>query len=230
MSIPVAPDFRQLDTHRLVPSKYGIGGESVLAQIADDDSHLQGIFALDHATNNRLLAENGKLPDIGPDELVAGIPQHHIVNAAFTHHHPLGNRFNGADRGAWYAGFELDTSQAEVAWHKSLELGEIEWTEESVTYDDYLADFSGEYHDIRGDAAYAKYLDPDSYVESQKLAEALLADGSLGIIYPSVRHADGVCLACFRPALVNNVRKSARYRFTWSKAARTKIEKEEDYI
>ena len=56
----------------------------------------------------------------------------------------------------------------------------------------------------------------DSYVESQSLGESLLQQGSSGIVYPSVRRKGGTCLACFRPALVNNVRKGARYRFTWS--------------
>ena len=36
--------------------------------------------------------------------------------AAFCHAHPLGSRFAGADRGAWYAGFEIETSHAEVAF------------------------------------------------------------------------------------------------------------------
>jgi hypothetical protein len=59
------------------------------------------------------------------------------------------------------------------------------------------------------------YLDPDSYVESQALAERLLAAESLGVIYPSVRHHSGTCVACFRPALVANVRRGKTYRFTW---------------
>jgi hypothetical protein len=37
-------------------------------------------------------------------------------------------------------------------------------------------------------------------------------------VYPSVRRANGTCLACFRPALVTNVRRDATYRFTWSGA------------
>jgi RES domain len=59
-------------------------------------------------------------------------------------------------------------------------------------------------------------LDPDSYVQSQALAERLLGAGSLGIVYPSVRRPRGTCLACFRPALVVNVRKGTTYRFRWS--------------
>ena len=201
----------------------------MLIRIADDDNHLRGIFDLDNATNDRLLAETDQLPDIGIDELVFGVPYYRIINAAFSHAHPLGSRFNGPDRGAWYAGFELKTSQAEIAWHKSVELFEIDWLEERATYDDYLADFGGDFHDIRGDATYRKCLDPDSYVESQKLAETLLGEQSSGIIYPSVRHTPGVCLTCFRPALVGNVRKSARYRFTWTGSPEPEIEFEEAY-
>ncbi|MCY3878021.1 MAG: hypothetical protein OXF74_02435 [Rhodobacteraceae bacterium] len=42
----------------------------MLVRIADDADHLRDIFDLDQATNDRLLAENGRLPGIGIDELV----------------------------------------------------------------------------------------------------------------------------------------------------------------
>ena len=234
--MPAAAEFppvRRLarrDTHRLIPSKYSEGGDSVLTRIAGDDAHLAEIFELDSATNDRLLAENDRLPGIGVHELVFGVPHYRIVNAAFTHAHPLGSRFNGPDRGAWYAAFALATAQAEVAFHKSVELAEVGWREEeTITYDDYLADFTAEFHDLRAARGFAACLDPASYVESQALAERLLAAGALGIVYPSVRHKPGTCLACFRPALVNNVRKNARHRFTWDSSTRLKIALEEKY-
>ena len=37
---------------------------------------------------------------------------------------------------------------------------EVDWTEESIAYDDYLADFGGEFHDVRGDSAFDACLDP----------------------------------------------------------------------
>ena len=84
------------------------------------------------------------------------------------------------------------------------------------TYDDFMADFSAEFHDLRSaPAALRACLDADSYVESQALAERLLEADSLGVIYPSVRHAGGTCIACFRPALVANVTRGKTYRFTW---------------
>jgi len=214
VTLPPVRLVRKYDTSRLIPSRHG--GETVLARIADDDSHLQDIFELDHATNDRLLAENNLVPGIASHELVFGVPYFRIVNAAFCHPHPRGSRFNGPDRGAWYAGFEIETVQAEVAHHKWLELVETRWLEETATYVEYRADFSADFHDLRGQAGFAGCLNPDSYVESQRLAEALLAGGSLGVVYPSVRKPGGTCVACFRPVVAGNVRAGARLEFRWS--------------
>jgi hypothetical protein len=221
--VPQTRLIRRNDTHRLIPSKYSEGGESVLTRIADSDAHLADIFDLDHATNDRLLAENDLAPGIGIHELVFGVPYFRIVNAAFCHPHPLGSRFNGPERGAWYAAFALETAQAEVAFHKTVELAEVDWWSEELTYDDYLADFSATFHDLREDARFDACLAPDSYVASQTLAQELLDVGSLGVVYPSVRRRRGVCVACFRPALVMNVRKARTYRFTWRGAPEPKI-------
>ncbi len=229
MTLPATAPVRQADTHRLIPSRHTPQGESVLARIADDDAHLQDIFDLDHATNDRHLAENGLglLPGLAVEELVFGVPYYRVVNAAFCHAHPQGSRFNGPDRGAWYAAFEIETAQAEVVYHKTLALAEIDDFEDSVTYDDYLADFGGAFHDIRHDAAYADCLAPDSYVAAQALAERLLDAGSLGVVYPSVRRAGGTNLACFRPALVGNVRLGSTYRMTWEGAPDPRIRVED---
>jgi hypothetical protein len=213
--LPPVHLVRQYDTHRLIPSKYNPDLGSVLLRIADSDKHLQDLFDLDQATNARLWGENGLLPGIGSHELVFGVPNYRVINAAFTHTHPLGSRFNGPDRGAWYAAFALETSQAEVAFHKSTEYAEIGRFEDSITYDDYTSDFSGDFHDIRNLPEFAAALAPDSYVVSQALSRRLADAGSLGIAYPSVRHVGGTCIACFRPTLVVNVRKERRYRFTW---------------
>jgi hypothetical protein len=213
--LPSASFIRLSNTHRLILSKYTDSGDSVLARIANDSDHLADIFDLDNATNDRLLAEHELLPGIGIDELVFRIPYASIINAAFTHAHPLGSRFNGPDRGAWYAAFEVETSQSEVAFHKTVDLAEIERFDDEVTYDDYLADFRAEFHDLRDIQAFAEYLNPDSYVESQGIAERLLASGALGIVYPSVRRARRTCIVCFRPALVTNVRRGKTYRFVW---------------
>ena len=225
--LPPLTQLRRIDTHRLLPAKYGVNYESVLTRIADNDEHLQLIFELDNATNARLEAEENLRPGITQRELVFQVPHYRIINAAFTHPNPLGARFSTPERGAWYAAFEIATAKAEVLFHKSLEFAEIDWQErEEMQYDEYLADFAGSFHDLRNDDLHSKdsfqpCLDPGSYVASQMLTAELLAQGSLGIVYPSVRRDGGTCIACFRPSVVANVRKASRYRLVWTKARAT---------
>ncbi len=211
--MPKTNRFRRDDTHRLVPSRYS--DPTVLERLAEDEHQLRDLFEIEGATNERLLGESNLLPGIGVHELLFGVAHAAIVNAAFTHAHPAGSRFNGPERGAWYAAFELRTARAEVAFHKAQELREIGWHEpETFAFDDYLADFRARFHDLRGDAAHAGFLDPGSYRLSQNLARELLAAGSAGIVYPSVRDSTGTCLACFRPALVTNVRRGRSLKLT----------------
>ncbi|MDN4054316.1 RES family NAD+ phosphorylase [Massilia sp. YIM B02763] len=216
-AIPRLTALRRFDTCRLIPSRFADAEDSVLAPLAGgDDALLRDLFDLDNATNDRLRGESGLLPGIGVDELVFGVPNFRIINAAYTYARPEGSRFNDGERGAWYCAFEAETALAEVAFHKTVEYQEIGRFDDSVSYQALLADFSAGFHDLRDDDAWAPCLDPGSYVASQGLAARLLDAGSMGVIYPSVRHAGGTNLACFRPALVGNVRKGHAYRLTWA--------------
>ena len=219
MARPAITLLEQDDTHRLIPARYSETDASVLARIAEDKKAVQDLFELEGATNDRLLGESNRLPGITVHELVFGVPNFHIINASFTHPQPAGSRFNSGDRGAWYAGFALETAQQEVAYHYAEGLREINWQEEEIaSYRDFQADFRGEFHDLRNPRKYAAYLDPGSYKASQKLAHELLLLGSAGIVYPSVRHHGGTCIACFRPALVTNVRAAATVTITFANA------------
>jgi RES domain-containing protein len=213
VALPPTSLIHRRDTHRLMPSVYS--RRDPLEELADTAAHLRDLGTLSNATDERLLAEAGLLPAISPYELASGVPHAQVINAAFTYAHPLGSRFNSADRGAWYAAFQLSTAQAEVAFHKTVHLAEVGRYEDQVEFDDYLADFSGEFHDLRRAKRFAACLDPASYVSSQTLAEKLFESGSPGVIYPSVRHRRGTCLACFDPKRVANVRRGARFRFSW---------------
>jgi hypothetical protein len=223
---PRTVSLHEDDTHRLIPARYLEGGASVLGRIASRAGDLGALFELEGATNDRLLGESNLLPGISVHELVFATPNYHLVNASFTHARPAGSRFNGPDRGAWYAALALETAEAEVAYHRSRELEEIGWREEEMsTYGEVLADFRGEFHDIRGDARYADCLHPQSYGASQQLARELLAHGSAGVVYPSVRDLEHrPCIACFRPALVGNVRRARTLQFTFRAGEYPQIE------
>ena len=219
MKNPKLSKVEQDGTHRLIPYRYSDRGLPVLNRLAQDDDLLRDLTELEGATNDRLLGESGRLPGVSAIELVSGFRLAHIVNATFTHAHPLGGRFNSARRGAWYAGFEIETAQAEVAFHRAAELKEVGWTAEEISpYIDYLADFRYEFHDLRGEADFVDCLDPNSYAASQRLGLELLTGGSAGIVYPCVRRQDGVCIVCFRPPLVLNVRVGNMVTFTFVNA------------
>lgn len=207
--------------HRLIPSRFSESG-TVLSEIADDAKMLEDLVLLDGATNDRILGEQQGLIGIGPYELVYGIPNAHIVNAAFTHTSDAGCRFNDNTRGAWYCAAELETSLAEVTYHKARRLSDMivpelpgeRPNEETSTYDDWLADFKAAFHTLEPAESFTRYLAPEPvpacYKSSQQLAGQLLDMQSNGLIYPSVRRADSRCLVCFRPALVYHPRRGKR--------------------
>jgi RES domain-containing protein len=214
------PKQSQVDwkgTHRLIPYRYSDRGMPILNLLAQDDEDLlSDLTELEGATNDRLLGESGRFPGISAIELVSGFRLAHIVNASFTHGNPAGGRFHDSGRGAWYASREMKTAEAEVAYHRAAWLKEIGWNAMEVSqYVDYLADFLYEFHDLRGDEEFVDCLDANNYAASQALARKLLNSGSAGIVYPSVRRDGGICIACFRPPLVLNVREGSMVTFTF---------------
>ena len=147
-AVPVT-DLAVHDTHRLIASRFSSTG-TVLSRLSRTSGTVDHLLELDDATNDRFLGEEGLLPGIGIHELVYGVRYAHIVNAAFTHASPAGGRFNSATRGAWYCSLDRATSLAEIAFHKLLHLEEIAWPHEEVsTSDDYLADLTSPFHDLR---------------------------------------------------------------------------------
>src|SRR3546814_19860625 len=106
MRLPPLSQIRQHDTCRLLPSRFADAEDSVLAPLADSPDHLADLFALDNATNQRLAAERGLMPGIGIDELVLGVPNFRIVNAASAYPRPEGSGLNSGLRGARTCGVE----------------------------------------------------------------------------------------------------------------------------
>ncbi|HZP07481.1 MAG TPA: RES family NAD+ phosphorylase [Terracidiphilus sp.] len=220
--MPPVQEFRQSGMHRLIPSRYSETG-TVLEDVTTSEAMLADAARLDAATNERIHGELNGLSGISSYELVYGVPNSHIVRAAFLHPGPFGARFNDATRGAWYAAKKVETSIAEVAYHKAKRLSEMvvpgmpgERPDAEVSYyDDWRADFHAPFHALEPAEQYADFLQPEPvpqcYQPSQQLAKQLLAQQSNGILYPSVRQKSGQCIACFRPALVYRPRRAERY-------------------
>ena len=204
--------LRAKDTSRLIPSRYPPAG--ILDTICDP-ADLPAVTELEGWTNDRLSSELGIIMTIPAAEWVIGTPHATVVMAAYCHPRAEGGRFNTSDRGAWYAGLDLDTAIAETVFHRTRELEEIGVFEARMEMRQYLADFDGDFHDVRAAPAFDALHDPDDYGVSQALAADLLRRRSNGVLYRSVRRHGGECVACFRPGQVLNVRPAAHFEYRW---------------
>ena len=204
-------------TIRLVPSARLRA--AVMASLADDDDDLALLAEIEGATSGRLIAEERGLGALTADELVHGVPHARFINASFAYAKPREpGRFNPADRGAWYAALAVETCIAEVGHHLTRALADAGDFNAVVEYGEMIASMSGVFVDLRGLPDHPG-LDPDTvkgYPAGNLLAARARGEGHNGIIYPSVRHAGGTCIAALWPNVVQSVAQGAMYRLTWS--------------
>ncbi|MGI8991939.1 MAG: RES family NAD+ phosphorylase [Bryobacteraceae bacterium] len=211
--MPPAATIHFKDTHRLVSTRFPTVG--ILDAVASPDD-LRRVFELHAWTNDRISGELGYLHVFSRSEWVSGRPYSSVIMATFCHPRVDGSRFNGPDRGAWYAARSLETAHAETVHHRTTELSEIGFFETRVQLRLYLADFDAVFHDIRAPIPENEpYHDPASYAASQGLGRRLLDEGANGITYRSVRHPGGECLSAFWPKLIENVRIAAHFEYRW---------------
>ena len=214
MELTAPPEtlVRWTSAPRLIPSRYPTAG--LLDRVAAPED-LPALYELEGWTNDRISNELGILHTIPRDEWITGRPMASVIMAAFCHP-GSGGRFNSDERGAWYAARTLTTALAESVFRRTQELREVKAFETRVQMRVYLADFRARFHDIRPPKqGWERLHDPDDYSTSQAFAARLLAGRSNGVVYRSVRDPGGECLACFRPALVQNVKVGGYYEFRW---------------
>jgi RES domain-containing protein len=206
-------------TVRLVPSARL--REAVLTPLADGADELALLAEIEGATSGRRIAEDRGLRALTADELVHGVPHARFINASFAYARPREpNRFNPAERGAWYAALAAETCIAEVGSHMSRVLADAGDFNAVVEYGEMIASMSGNFVDLRSIPDHPS-LDPDvaqGYPAGNALAGQARAAGHNGIIYPSVRHQGGTCIAALWPNVVQSVAPGALYRLTWSGA------------
>lgn len=153
-------------------------------------------------------------------ELVYGVPNSEKVRNAFRFAGD-GGQFQDRTRGAWYAADHENVSINEVASHlvKRLKTSRgIQVSKVDFLYDNWQADFHADFYRLESAKKYATYLLPEPvpqcYAAGQELARSILSHKGNGIVYPSVRFEDGLCIACFRPALVYPPRLTDTYTLT----------------
>ena len=191
----------------------------VMESLVDNEDELALLAEIEGATSSRLIVEDRGSAGLTAAELVHGVPHAKFINASFTYAKPREpNRFNPADRGAWYAALDVSTCIAEVGHHLTKALADVGDFNAVVEYGEMLASMAGVFVDLR-QAPDRPSLNADpaqGYPAGNALAAAARAAGHNGIIYPSVRHQGGTCIAALWPNVVQSVVQGALYRITWA--------------
>lgn len=204
-------------SYRIVPSRYPpVGIFDAIADPAD----LAAIWALESMTNARLQNERGQLDLVPVERWVSG-PGTTPIMAAFTHINPNGSRFTDGSYGVYYAGRDRDTAITETVFHRERFLAETCEPATVLEMRCYIGAVRATLHDLRGGwrSAHA----PNSYASSQMLARRLRTAGSDGLVYDSVRHAGGQCVALFYPNRVAPVIQGPHLFYHWDGARITDV-------
>ena len=190
----------------------------VLLPLVDSEDELALLGEIEGATSTRLMAQDRGISGLAANELVYDVPHAHFINASFAYARPQQpNRFNGANRGAWYAALALETCLAEVGFHLTNALADAGDFNAVVEYAEMFCSLAGDFLDLRQRPQHPS-LGADIYTAyplGNALAARARAEGLNGIIYPSVRHPGGTCLVALRPAAVQSVRQGDVYRMIW---------------
>lgn len=210
MPEPPVKRIRWTRAFRIVSSRFPPVG--VFDRIADP-AELDALFELEAMTNPRLRQEAGALSLVPENRRISG-PGTTPVMAAFTHLNPEGSRFSDGSYGVFYAAHEVATAIEETVYHRELFLTATKHPPIDLQMRCYRTGVHGRLHDLRGDWKAAH--DPDSYAASQALAKHLREDGSNGIVYDSVRHKGGTCVAAFYPDVVDPCVQTGHYIYRWN--------------
>lgn len=168
-------------------------------------------------TNPRTNMDLGDVSLIPPDRILTGEGATWVIGA-FTHVSPdRPSRFTDGRFGVYYAGKALETALREHCFHigrfYSATNQQAGWKSEVR---ELVGSVDAELIDLRGDEG-KPYLDPDpnNYSPSQQLATQLREDGEDGIVYPSLRHEGGECIAALWPNVVTPPVQGDHFRYHW---------------
>jgi hypothetical protein len=210
MTTPPVQRIRWTRAFRIVSSRFPPVG--VFDRIADP-AELDALFELEAMTNPRVREQAGALSLVPKNRRLSG-PGATPVMAAFTHLNPEGSRFSDGSYGVFYAAHDTATAVDETVYHRERFLAATGHPPISLQMRCYRTGVHARLDDLRG--GWPAAHDPASYMASQALAKRLREAGSNGIVYASVRHQGGTCVAAFYPDVVDPCVQAGHYIYRWN--------------
>lgn len=197
--------------YRAIPSHYP--PINLFETLYDDPDELELAYEIEGFTNDRLIAEVGRLSAVPRSEWVSG-PGSSPIMAAFTH---IGHesRFTDGSYGVYYAADREDVAIAETAHHKAKFLSSTHESDMELTMRMYVNRIVQPMLDIRG-PGFTLLHHPNDYSSSQAFAAEQRELQAWGLLYNSVRYPGGNCAAVLRPTALTIPVQGRHLRYVWS--------------
>ncbi|WP_148862765.1 RES family NAD+ phosphorylase [Marinobacter fonticola] len=202
----------QWEAHRIVPSHFPPIDvfESVVSQ-----EEFEIAAEIEGLTNDRLRDLTGDIERVPFEDRVFGAGSTPLM-AAFTH---LGaaSRFTNGDYGVYYAASTLETAIRETVFHRERFLRATQDPPMELTMRCYISRVVLPVDDLRPAIYDALHnSDPAHYPISQRYAAERRQASSHGLLYRSVRHPKGECIAAFRPRTMGLPWQGPHLRYVWN--------------
>ena len=185
-------------------------------RVSSNPAIWEALIELEQLTNPRLRDETGEIRLVPPERRVSG-PNASWVMAPFTHVNPLGSRFSDGTYGVYYAAKDLETAIRETAYHFAQFAAD---SDDGPRREDMRVLLDSVRHDLDDVNSLDKpqrsaVLDKDSYVASRRLGRSRRDKGNDGLVYPSVRHNGGQCIAAFWPDVASIPSQERHLQYEW---------------
>ena len=197
---------------RIVPTRYP--AISLYDRVADADD-FDALYALEALSNERLRDELGQIERVPREHRVFGTGSTPIM-AAFTHVNEAGSRFSDGRYGVFYAARERATAVAETRHHHAAFMAATRERPQHLPMRLYSVAIAARLHDLRPPGAVPPAVyDSADYGASRALGARLVAAGSAGVVYHSVRQTGGQCVGLFRPGGASACLHAAYLLYAW---------------
>ncbi len=224
-SLPPRRRIRWKAQYRIIPTRMPL--IDLFERLDLDEDEKRALWTLQARVNPRIQQELGNLTLVRPGDMLHG-PHASIVMGAFTHTRTA-TRFSDGRIGIYYAARTLETAIRETVYHRSRYLQERGMPAQELHMRAWVGTVRKPCYDVRGEG-FDDLHRPDDYRPSQRFARRLRqADpDAWGIVYRSVRHPGGDCLAALRPPAVSLPVQGPHLVYHWNGERITHVVEQSD--
>ncbi len=174
------------------------------------------LISAEQKTNPRLMETLGNL-DLVPISRRVGGANASFLMSPFTHVSPhRKSRFSDGSFGVLYVGDHFEVALFETIYHHARFMARTNeqsgWTSQ---FREIIMAVEATLDDLRA-VPFSNIFQVSDYADCQILARRLRDNESDGVIYPSQRCPDGLCIGLFYPDLAHNPIQGRHLDYHWS--------------